>query len=130
MIKDPTHAARRALNRPFSADPELNDILKVHITDRTAICQRIRHSLLFCDVFVVEVQKRHGGAAAGADVLSNSKHRFDTVVKPLTRLCTFTVEAIDAASVIAIIRKGKEEAADAGACWQYVSGRRGMKMFI
>ena len=104
----------------------LNDILKVLITDPTAICQRIRHSLIFRDIFAVEVQKRLGGAAVGVDSLSDSKHRFDTVVKLLIRLCTFTVEAIDTASVIAFIRQGKEEAVDAGACLQYVSGRQGM----
>ena len=66
----------------------------------------------------------------GVDHLSNAQHRFDSIVRPLCRLCICLYPFIATAQKIAKLRHGNEEGADAESFLEFISGDEGMVRLV
>ena len=124
--KDFTHAARRALSRPFDCAPEVREVVHRTCLDHNSIVQRITHSAELRDMFKQIVNTDFHDRERRVDNLSNAKHRFDTICNPVQRWSVLFDELIGFADQAAIIRQGTEEGGDCAQYLIYISGCEGL----
>ena len=126
LIKDPTHAARRTLERPWKSDVALEEVLSVLTLKQNSIMKRIKYSDIFKSVFAKAVSKSEvNGIDTSSGVIKNvssADHRFDSVVNPMTMLVLFFPALLFTAIWIATHRSGEPEARDAAAALEFMSG--------
>ena len=84
QTKDKTHAARRLLSRPWACDEQIDEIVKTIVTGSQSITQRLRHSPDLSAIFSACVQDMTDDAPLTGN-LSNALHRFDSVLRPMSR---------------------------------------------
>ena len=126
--KDFTHAARRALSRPFEKAPEVREVVHRTCLDYNSIVQRITHSDELRDMFKQMVNTDFHDRRSGrrVDNLSNAKHRFDTICNPVQRWSIFFDELIGLADQVVIYRNGTEEGGNCAQYLIYISGGEGL----
>ena len=134
-VKDPTHGARRVLQRPWECHAELKDIVDTIALKKTSIMQRVHNSLVFTEKLQYYLKQLPGDdplAKANQRVrnLSSAKHRFDAVVSPLVRFVLFFSGLMVLAIDIAISRAGEDVGKDMALFVVYVSGKTGYRRLI
>jgi len=88
VTRDNTHAARRVVTRPQSADPFLTEVHKRFVFNKTAIAQKIEHSHVFKSIFEEAVSRQSGDLPMGIRIkrLRAAKHRHASFATPVARL--------------------------------------------
>ena len=101
--------ACRIISRPWSADPEINELLESWILGDTSIISLIQHSAHFSKLFNTFVNQMQSGAVAGNRIknLQKRKHRFDSMQRPLGRFCLYFEAVLSTAVWISVHRTGK-----------------------
>ncbi len=129
LVKDPTHAARRVLERPWKAHPALHEVVCTLTTERHSIMKRIKNSDIFKATFAAFVvlvpDAPFDTANAGIQNLSSADHRFDSVVFPMTRGVLLFDALVATALHISTHRPYEEEGRDANGFLTYISGEAG-----
>ena len=131
-VKDKSHAARRLILRPWTADEVIDDILKTIVTGKHSIVQRIRNSPDLTSIFeeCVRAMGDNPIADSGALNLSNALHRFDSVLRPVSRSVLLLDGLIASAVKIMILRKGQIEGQDMPDFLLYVAGEIGQERLL
>ena len=131
-VKDKTHAARRLLLRPWTADEVIDNIVKTMVTDKHSITQRIRNSPDLTSIFeeCVRAMGDNPIADSGAPNLSNALHRFDSVLRPMSRGVLLLDGLIGSAMKIMWLRKGQVEGQDMEDFLLYVAGEIGLERLL
>ena len=127
LVKDPTHAARRVLSRPWACHPTLKVIISTIVMDRGSIMERIKNSGIFKGVFEGALIRLPNCSVNSSRLknLSMAEHRFDSVVHPLVRGVLLFDAVVYTAIHIAVHRSGEDEGHDAVQFLQYASGEDG-----
>ena len=86
-LRDPTHAARRVISRPWAVIEEIKEAFSLVVSNSDSLTNIIQNSDVLGQVFGEYVQKAEGCPLLGTRVrnLSRRGHRFDSYQKPLTR---------------------------------------------
>ena len=113
--KDRPHAVQRLLRRPWTAVPEMNDLLQAFVFGSGSICQRIEFSPVLAGVFQAYVKEQEACAVAGRRVrnLQAAKHRFASCHQPLGRLVLYWDSMLSTLDWVMIKRQGTEDAKEA-----------------
>lgn len=110
--RDRTHAARRILSRPWQADVVISKALETNIHGGQSMVSLIQNSPHFQEVFKGYCQKIEANPVCCERIknLSCRKHRFDSLQRPLSRLCLCFDAIVSTAIWITIHRKGQSQA--------------------
>ena len=115
----------RVLQRPSHADQMLHEIVEKIATSRNSICQRVRHSAIFQDMFKTasgNAPDADWAAAAEGDGLGSAKHRFDSVVSSFCRIVVYFHAVITTAIQISVTRHTRPEGRDADDFLLFIGG--------
>ena len=84
VLRDPTHASRRLLSRPFEAVPEIAQVHSTMVTGGEGMPHTIQCSGVLGNIFAQYCQEMDQGAVSGRRIrsLQMRKHRFDSTQKP------------------------------------------------
>ena len=88
-LRDMAHAGRRILTRPWSADTVLDNAIQITCQMKSSPGQLIQHSHDHRELFkecVAEVPDSDRGTMSNAQNLSAAKHRFESIIRPLSRI--------------------------------------------
>ena len=88
VIRDKAHASRRAISRPWEADPFIKDVAWMMARGRGSISRIVQNSLEVRRVFSGYVQSSTNGTIKAA--VTNMRaacHRFESFQKPIGRCC-------------------------------------------
>ena len=124
VLRDAAHATRRMLQRPWQADPDLNDIAQTLVMGYHSICQRIQNSPDFQCLFQKKVNEVVTNPFCKTHGLGAALHRFESHSKPFGMVVMTLKALILTAEEISIVRLGQPEAADAEAFLDYLSPKR------
>ena len=132
MKKDLTHAARRTLQRPINADPDVKEVVDRLFMGRSSIVQRVRHSEEFRVIYSKSVKADELDPFESNDVdsASNAKHRFDSVFRSAVRFVKTFDAWIAVANVFCVVRSGTEEGYDAESFLLYISNDAGLRVLL
>ena len=111
-LRDPTHAARRVIARPWAVITEIRDAFRFVISGKNSITNVIQNSKFLGQVFSEFVCKAQDCPIVGNRLrnLARRAHRFDSYQKPLTRFCMCISAFFDTAVWLTVNRpKNKPE---------------------
>ena len=85
-VRDPTHAARRLLSKPWHGDPSIDEVITAAVTGKQSPTRMVENSPDIKRMFnghATEIE----GEVEGRDTrnLQYCKSRFDSLQKPLSR---------------------------------------------
>ena len=111
---DLTHAMRRVVSRPFDKAEGVKSVVEALVLDSGSMVQRTRHSAEMRAMLREHVGNMLDFKPSNLiDSLSNAKHRFDSLLRPLARLCLCFEGMVAHADGVQCVRWGQEESCDA-----------------
>ena len=133
-LKDSTHAARRVLERPWRADPDLNKVLSTIATGPDSLPRMISNSYMLRGIFAECIRQTGGGAIEDSlqevQNISSAQHRFDSRLLPLTRFVHLFDAFVAAALIIAHVRRGSEDARHFSNFFNFIEGKVGARRLL
>jgi hypothetical protein len=111
IARDRAHAARRITKRPWTADGELNHVMKTCVLGNKSITNLIQYSHVFSNWFNQNMQRINYKVTDSTRVkdLSLAKQRFDSVATPTSRIVLLHEALFLTAQQIADTRKRTDE---------------------
>ncbi|CAE7339470.1 unnamed protein product, partial [Symbiodinium sp. CCMP2456] len=106
VLRDPTHATRRLLSRPFAAIPQIATIHSTLVTGLNAMPHTIQCSGVLGNVFSKHCSELDSHAVTGKRIksLQMRHHRFDSAQKPACRMILYIKPVILTAIYAAVHR--------------------------
>ena len=109
--RDAAHAATRLLKKPFHAHPVIDDLLQRWVSGSDSFSQRLHHSSLYSAWFRDFVSKRRSNADELAPLsVCAAKHRFASLVKPLSTICQNLPAVLQLCHKVAAMRNEEDSA--------------------
>eukprot|EP00438_Fugacium_kawagutii_P007891 Skav203673 [mRNA] locus=scaffold259:498:3152:+ [translate_table: standard] len=127
IVRDPCHASRRVIKRPWACIDEIREAFETVIAGRRSLTNLIQNSDTLGQVFADFSDRCIDCPVSGAQIrnLSRRAHRFDSYQKPLGRFCLFTSAFLETASWIQVHRQcDKEQHQAASAFLQWMSPQK------
>lgn len=111
IVKDPCHASRRVIKRPWSVIDEIKEAFVKVIAGRRSLTNIIQNSETLAKVFSDFADRSLDCPVVGAQAknLSRRAHRFDSYQKPLARFCLYVSAFFETASWIQVNRQSDKE---------------------
>ncbi|CAE7324979.1 unnamed protein product [Symbiodinium microadriaticum] len=125
VLRDPTHATRRLLSRPFAAIPQIATIHSTLVTGLNAMPHTIQCSGVLGNVFSKHCSELDSHAVTGKRIksLQMRHHRFDSAQKPACRMILYIKPVILTAIYAAVHRRGDRDAERAEAFLDFLDMR-------
>ena len=125
VLRDPTHATRRLLSRPFAAIPQIATIHSTLVTGLNAMPHTIQCSGVLSNVFSKQCSEldSHGVTGKRIKSLQMRHHRFDSAQKPACRLILYIKPVIMTTVYAAVHRRGNRDGERAEAFLDFIDMR-------
>lgn len=123
----------RLLQRPWAADAFIDEIVQTIVTGKASLMQRIRNSPDLQAVFDACVKQQEQNPVGDSQLLQNlsvALHRFDSLLRPLTRFVLLLDAVIAAAFKIRVLRCDRAEGKNAASFLEFVSGELGVERLL
>lgn len=107
IVKDPCHASRRVIKRPWSVIEEIKEPFFKVIEGKGSLTNIIQNSDTLTQIFSDFVDRCLDCPVLGKQTrnLSRRAHRFDSYQKPLARFCLFAAAFFETATWISVHKK-------------------------
>ena len=111
ILRDKAHAARRAIHRPWKADPVLSHLMVIFIQGKHSIMQTIQNSEHIRAIFTNHCRNIKHGFAWHSRLLVSvhaAKHRHESWTTPIGIFVLYWIALVNTAMDIRVLRKGVE----------------------